>query len=125
MAPGVFETGQFEFIQEHLRILSGFYGLLRPLTAWSLTGWRCRRAWLSMAIGIYTRLGGTNWPWLWRGRRTGCSIWLPKNTAVPYRRICRGRCVWLTVCSEKLSMEKWWKRHALQNGPRSNGAFYC
>ena len=30
MAPGVFETGQFEFIQEHLRILSGFYGLLRP-----------------------------------------------------------------------------------------------
>lgn len=30
MAPGVFETGQFAFIQEHLRILSGFYGLLRP-----------------------------------------------------------------------------------------------
>ena len=30
MAPGVFEAGQFDFIQEHLRILSGFYGLLRP-----------------------------------------------------------------------------------------------
>lgn len=30
MAPGVFETGQFAFIQGHLRILSGFYGLLRP-----------------------------------------------------------------------------------------------
>ena len=30
MAPGVFETGQFAYIQEHLRILSGFYGLLRP-----------------------------------------------------------------------------------------------
>lgn len=30
MAPGVFETGQYDFIQEHLRIVSGFYGLLRP-----------------------------------------------------------------------------------------------
>ena len=31
MAARVFETGQYEFLQEHLRILSGFYGLLRPL----------------------------------------------------------------------------------------------
>ena len=30
MAPGVFETGQFDYIREHLRILSAFYGLLRP-----------------------------------------------------------------------------------------------
>lgn len=30
MAPGVFETGHLHYIQEHLRILSGFYGLLRP-----------------------------------------------------------------------------------------------
>ena len=30
MAPGVFETGQLDYIQTHLRILSGFYGLLRP-----------------------------------------------------------------------------------------------
>ena len=30
MAPGVFETGHYTYIQEHLRILSGFYGLLRP-----------------------------------------------------------------------------------------------
>lgn len=30
MAPGVFEDGHFEYVQEHLRILSGFYGLLRP-----------------------------------------------------------------------------------------------
>ena len=30
MAPGVFETGQLTYIREHLRILSGFYGLLRP-----------------------------------------------------------------------------------------------
>lgn len=30
MAPGVMEAGQLEYLQEHLRILSGFYGLLRP-----------------------------------------------------------------------------------------------
>lgn len=30
MAPGVFETRQLAYIDEHLRILSGFYGLLRP-----------------------------------------------------------------------------------------------
>ena len=33
MAPAVFETGQFEYIQEHLRILSAFYGVLRLWTA--------------------------------------------------------------------------------------------
>lgn len=30
MAPGVFETGQWEYVQKHLRILSGFYGILKP-----------------------------------------------------------------------------------------------
>ncbi len=30
MAPGVLEVQQYAFLQEHLRILSGFYGLLRP-----------------------------------------------------------------------------------------------
>lgn len=30
MAPGVLEQVQLDFLQEHLRILSGFYGLLRP-----------------------------------------------------------------------------------------------
>lgn len=30
MAPGVFEDRQLAYIREHLRILSGFYGLLRP-----------------------------------------------------------------------------------------------
>lgn len=31
MAPAVFEDGQLEYVQEHLRILSGFYGVLKPL----------------------------------------------------------------------------------------------
>lgn len=33
MAPGVFEDGQFDYVQEHLRILSGFYGVVKPLDA--------------------------------------------------------------------------------------------
>lgn len=31
MAPAVFEESQFKYIQEHLRILSGFYGVLKPM----------------------------------------------------------------------------------------------
>lgn len=30
MAPGVFSDCEFEYLQEHLRILSGFYGILKP-----------------------------------------------------------------------------------------------
>lgn len=30
MAPAVFETQSYSYIEEHLRILSGFYGILRP-----------------------------------------------------------------------------------------------
>ena len=30
MAPGVMEAGHLDYLREHLRILSGFYGLLRP-----------------------------------------------------------------------------------------------
>lgn len=30
MAPGVFEYSELDYIDEHLRILSGFYGVLRP-----------------------------------------------------------------------------------------------
>ena len=33
MAPQVFETGYFDYVQEHVRILSGLYGVLRPLDA--------------------------------------------------------------------------------------------
>ena len=30
MAPGVFTDQAFDYVQEHLRILSGFYGILKP-----------------------------------------------------------------------------------------------
>lgn len=31
MAPAVFEEGQLSYVQEHLRILSAFYGVLKPM----------------------------------------------------------------------------------------------
>ena len=31
MAPAVFEDGQYDYVQQHLRILSGFYGVVRPM----------------------------------------------------------------------------------------------
>ena len=31
MAPTVFEDGQFDYVQRHVRILSGFYGVLKPM----------------------------------------------------------------------------------------------
>lgn len=31
MGPSVFESGQMDYVQRHLRILSGFYGVLKPL----------------------------------------------------------------------------------------------
>jgi cytoplasmic iron level regulating protein YaaA (DUF328/UPF0246 family) len=31
MAPAVFENSSFDYVQEHLRILSGFYGVLKPM----------------------------------------------------------------------------------------------
>ena len=31
MAPAVFEDGQYDYVQAHLRILSGFYGVVKPM----------------------------------------------------------------------------------------------
>ena len=31
MAPAVFEDGEYDYVHEHLRILSGFYGVVRPM----------------------------------------------------------------------------------------------
>lgn len=31
MTPAVFEDGQYDYVQDHLRILSGFYGVVKPM----------------------------------------------------------------------------------------------
>lgn len=33
MAPSVFQYGEFDYVQEHLRILSAFYGVVKPMDA--------------------------------------------------------------------------------------------
>ena len=60
MAPGVFTDGELEYVQTHLRILSGFYGILRPLDG--VTPYRLEmQAKLDMgqANGLYGFWGGS------------------------------------------------------------------
>lgn len=59
MAPGVMETGQMDYLREHLRILSGFYGLLRPFDG--VTPYRLEmqaRLAMDSAKGLYAFWGG-------------------------------------------------------------------
>lgn len=51
MSPSVFEDGEFAYVQEHVRILSGLYGVLRPMDG--VASYR-----LEMQAKV--RLGGTS-----------------------------------------------------------------
>ncbi len=51
MAPAVFEDRMLAYVQEHLRILSGFYGVLKPLDG--VTPYR-------LEMQAKTRIGGRN-----------------------------------------------------------------
>lgn len=58
MAPGVFTRGELTYVEEHLRILSGFYGLLRPFDG--VTPYRlemCAPLSVSKAKGLYSYWG--------------------------------------------------------------------
>ena len=59
MAPAVFETRQLEYVQSHLRILSAFYGALKPMDG--VTPYRLEMQ-AKVAIGdtkTYTISGGS------------------------------------------------------------------
>ena len=62
MAPGVFSREEYAYVQTHLRILSGFYGLLRPFDG--VTPYRLEmQAKLAVAApGTSTASGATAWP---------------------------------------------------------------
>lgn len=62
MAPQVFETGYFDYVQEHVRILSGLYGVLRPLDAVVPTAWKCRPNCARRAAKTCTSSGARAWP---------------------------------------------------------------
>ena len=53
MAPAVFEYGHFDYVQDHLRILSAFYGALRPMDG--VTPYRLEMQ-AKAAIGNYKNL---------------------------------------------------------------------
>lgn len=53
MAPGVFTADQLEYVAEHLRILSGFYGVLRPFDG--VTPYRLEMG-AKLAVGGYKDL---------------------------------------------------------------------
>ncbi len=84
MAPSVFEERQLAYIQEHLRILSAFYGVLKPLD-----GVRPYRLEMQAKAGI---LGGA--------LRNICRLTIRTLPACLARR-CRGS------LSQKAHMRKW------------------
>lgn len=60
MAPGVFTEQQLEYVQEHLRILSGLYGVLRPFDG--VTPYRLEmqaKLQTEDAVGLYGFWGGS------------------------------------------------------------------
>lgn len=65
MAPAVFEEGQLAYVQEHLRILSGFYGILKPLDG--VAPYRLEMQ-AKASVGKYKNLYD-----LW-GKRLYCSV---------------------------------------------------
>lgn len=110
MAPGLFTQPQFDYVKEHLRILSGFYGLLRPLDP--VTPYRLEMQ-AKLAIdgckNLY-QFWGDALARRWSRRRTWWSIWPPRSTPK--------RCgpIWgrgpgsSPACSPKRQGTGWWKK---------------
>ncbi len=65
MAPGVLEQRQYDYLQTHLRILSGFYGVLRPFDG--VTPYRLEMGARLKTEGARDLYGfwGTSWPGPW------------------------------------------------------------
>ena len=82
MAARVLETGQYEFLQEHLRILSGFYGLLRPFDG--VTPYRLEMG-ARLAVDGCRDLYGF-WGRSWPGALAGESGWVLDLASKEYSR---------------------------------------
>lgn len=72
MAPGVFNQEELAYVEEHLRILSGFYGLLRPFDGVTLTVWKCRPNSPCPVPRIFTPIGGIPWQGPFSGDAGDC-----------------------------------------------------
>lgn len=94
MAPDVFSGEELAYVQSHLRILSGFYGILRPFDG--VTPYRLEmQAKLPVAgtRDLYSFWGDTLAAALFA--ETDCIVNLAskENTASAFRVICQSRCV--------------------------------
>ena len=91
MAPAVFESGQLQYVQEHLRILSAFYGVVKPLDG--VTPYRLEmqaKAKIGGKKDLYEYWGGTCTGRSWT-RAGSSSIWRQKNIPGVLRNICSRR----------------------------------
>ena len=65
LAPNVLDEAALAYLDSHLKILSGFYGILKAFDGVVPYLWRCRRVWHAAARKIYTLFGGaacmTSW----------------------------------------------------------------
>ena len=118
MAPAVFADCELEYIQEHLRILSGFYGLLKPFDG--VTPYR-----LEMQARLRTEAAKDLYAY-WGGRlaaalfaETDCII----NLASKEYSVCVSRCPVYYLCvwgRERRKSDR--KGDDLQDGQRRDGA---
>ena len=81
MAPGVFSQEELAYVQDHLRILSGFYGLLRPFDG--VIPYRLEMQ-AKLSVDGFKDLyayWATPWPAPFGPRAMWSSTWPPRSTA--------------------------------------------
>ena len=87
MAPAVFEDGQYDYVQEHLRILSGFYGVVRPMDGVVPYRLECRQRLPFPVIRTFMTFGATASIGKWPIAVESSSILLRKSTQSALRNI--------------------------------------
>ena len=107
MAPAVFEDGQYAYVQEHLRILSGFYGVVKPMEG--VVPYRLEmQAKAAVISGAKTSIGRS---WM---RAGFSSILLQRNIRSASKNTCSRRIAVLPVFSGNLKTERSSRRACTQ-----------
>ena len=89
MAPGVLEQRQYDYLQAHLRILSGFYGVLRPFDG--VTPYRLEMGAKLETDGARDLYG---WPGFWSPGTGRWWTWPPGSTAGRWSPTCPAAFPW-------------------------------
>ena len=118
MAPGVFTQAQLEYVGEHLRILSGFYGVLRPFDGVSPYRLEMQAKVKAPFCKNLYDFWGTPWGSFCSKRILCWSTWPPRSTPRPCARRWRGRGGLSPVSSPRSrSPAGWWKRASTSRWP--------